>query len=581
MQYVHDLGERTSIESDSTSFLLPRKAGGYLSFGLPNKSHYQGLCTILPWNSGWEMVKTIESISLSTQPHTITLLADSAERDHATAKESFTVHEGAVTWSVRNYQGPITLTLDMRLIHDFDQSNRQYSIQDVPGGHIITYSCPRYTLCLAIIGARATFKQQWKEAQYVFDAQRGQAASQWVNECLQYTSNGSLSLRFGVGTTPAAALQQAGLVGAQHHTLSLASSDPALLAALAALDAFVVDLPQIGVGMFAGYPWFFQVWTRDEAISVGALQALGEHTLAKQILLRQLQYVLGDGRIPNRFPASDIGSADGIGWTATRLARSLHTCSVHEKIFILSKLRGSLSKLKESMLNGLLHTGAQETWMDTLGGTNDSRAGARIEIQALLYRMLTLAHDLSLSLRDGDAEIFRSEAQALRTAVHTRLFDGKRLADGMLGDSVDWTSRPNALLAHSIAPELFSTREWQSIASHALHTLWLPWGGLATIDTHHPLYCKYTTGVNDKSYHRGDSWYWINNLAAMSLAELGYGSQAEQILAASRRQILSIGIPGHAAETSSAAEQQANGCWSQTWSAATFVEAALGLQRQS
>ena len=39
----------------------------------------------------------------------------------------------------------------------------------------------------------------------------------------------------------------------------------------------------------------------------------------KSILFRQLKKILSDGRIPNRFPHSDLGSADGVGWVFKRV----------------------------------------------------------------------------------------------------------------------------------------------------------------------------------------------------------------------------------------------------------------------
>src|SRR5690606_32467318 len=47
-------------------------------------------------------------------------------------------------------------------------------------------------------------------------------------------------------------------------------------------------------GIFAGYPWFYQWWTRDEAISLGALFVQKKYDIITQILWRQLEGLCDD-----------------------------------------------------------------------------------------------------------------------------------------------------------------------------------------------------------------------------------------------------------------------------------------------
>jgi glycogen debranching enzyme len=83
------------------------------------------------------------------------------------------------------------------------------------------------------------------------------------------------------------------------------------------------------------------------------------------------------------------------------------------------------------------------------------------------------------------------------------------------------------------------------------------------------------TGINNKSYHRGDSWYFVNNIAAMSLAKLDYNKykdQIEKIKNASVNEMLYSGFLGQCAELSSAEKQDSSGCLAQAWSASTLSE---------
>lgn len=88
--------------------------------------------------------------------------------------------------------------------------------------------------------------------------------------------------------------------------------------------------------------------------------------------------------------------------------------------------------------------------------------------------------------------------------------------------------------------------------------------------------------MDNRSYHRGDSWFWINNLAAICMHRLDkkkYQQQIKFICEASMKDILFNGIPGHHAELSSASELRSEGCLSQAWSAATFIELVHELKK--
>ncbi|MFH1849944.1 MAG: amylo-alpha-1,6-glucosidase, partial [archaeon] len=105
--------------------------------------------------------------------------------------------------------------------------------------------------------------------------------------------------------------------------------------------------------------------------------------------------------------------------------------------------------------------------------------------------------------------------------------------------------------------------------------LWLPWGGLATIDKTNALYSPRYTGIDNRSYHRGDSWYWINNIAAIVMCRLDkklFRSYIDGILKASVNDILYQGYIGHASELSDASSQNAQASFCQAWSDAMFIE---------
>ena len=108
-----------------------------------------------------------------------------------------------------------------------------------------------------------------------------------------------------------------------------------------------------------------------------------------------------------------------------------------------------------------------------------------------------------------------------------------------------------------------------------MKNLWLEWGGLSTIDKKNNLFFDCHTGEDSRSYHRGDSWFWLNNLAAIQLKKINnkkFNRQIQKIISASTEDILWKGCIGCASELSSAKELSSQGCFSQAWSNAMYME---------
>jgi glycogen debranching enzyme len=159
----------------------------------------------------------------------------------------------------------------------------------------------------------------------------------------------------------------------------------------------------------------------------------------------------------------------------------------------------------------------------------------------------------------------------LKNKVRERFWNGKNLADGLS----DWTIRPNIFIAAYVYPELLSNKEWEICLENSLKNLWLDWGGLSTIDKNNRLFTEIDTGEDIKSYHRGDSWFWLNNLAAIQLNKINnkkFQRYIQKIISASTEDILWKGCIGCASELSSAKELSSRGCFNQAWSNAIYLE---------
>ncbi|HLD86524.1 MAG TPA: amylo-alpha-1,6-glucosidase, partial [Candidatus Nanoarchaeia archaeon] len=273
-----------------------------------------------------------------------------------------------------------------------------------------------------------------------------------------------------------------------------------------------------------------------------------------------------DGRVAN-VKGSALGSADSAGWLFARVDELQNETRMDPKALRNPSTLAAEGLLGSLSTDGFLENKSLETWMDT-SYEDDGRFGKRIEIQALSLRLLRAA---SRFTKNGKYEL-REKSYLER--VKKSFFNGKSLADGLN----DPTIRPNLFIAAYLYPDLLSPKEWEACFDFALPKLWLSWGGLSTINTKHPLFQKEHTGEDNRSYHRGDSWYYLNCMAAISLLRVNpkkYRKYADKILCASVQEILWQGAIGHHAELSSASSLKSQGCLSQAWSSAMFAELVL------
>lgn len=381
--------------------------------------------------------------------------------------------------------------------------------------------------------------------------------------------------------------------------------------AINSLSSLIISAKQ-NYGVLAGLPWFFQFWARDTLISLKAIDKINSR-LAKKLFYKYLNKTNQDGRLSNlvgQHKSISLGTADSNGWlffrcneiiekinknraiinsikksikiikqnknsNSLRVKEYLKKCNeiIKQKENEHHKLTYEIEASLEKSLDGLLkfHTkdnfevnNKLETWMDTEFG-GDSREGIRIEIQALRLNMYKLMFELTQNQK------YKILENILINNLRQKFWDGKSLADGIN----DFTIRPNIFIAAYVYPKFLSPKEWETCFDNSLKSLWLDWGGLSTIGKNNKLFTDAHTGEDNKSYHRGDSWFWLNNLAALVLYKINknkFKKYIKKIIEASTEEILWKGCIGCHAELSSAKELSSRGCFSQAWSNAMFIE---------
>lgn len=600
MKIVHVLNNR-AVEKDVAgegkefSFFLSNDSGGFAHFAAATAptSKYQGMFTKI----GGSLFKVIESIN-TVPGEKIAAVENrgySAIFHHSSFYESFfmPLRKNCLVYQLSRKM-PIELFLDVMAANDFREWGRHYRSYDREGVLVVEFmkktnsreggsgEIAEFSVFVAVMhdGFVNSSNGGWVKRSYRLDAGRNSASERYVYRAAKVVAK---TLVISVAASEAAAIKESEIVfksldglkkaGKMHCDGLCSSSADGEFAFAADAARIALDKLKNAEGLYAGLPWFFQHWTRDELVSCTALPISAK----KSVILDCLNRILDDGRLPAMIgdgsDSSAPKSADSVGWLFKRAAEL-----IEKKAFSAAEIRKVKAALKRAIdgilksrfRDGFIHNSSKETWMDT-DFNSDGRKGACIEIQAMQLQMYRLMHKLSKN------KTYLLLENSLRKNVRKFFWNGFALADRLN----DYTARPNLLIAAYVYPQLLSKNEWETCITRAIEKLWLGWGGLATIDKSHPNFCSEYTGETNQSYHNGDSWFWINNIAAIVMAKINnrkFKSYVEKIAAASASDILWKGAVGCASELSSAKEQRAEGCLNQAWSDATFIELIRNLR---
>jgi len=614
MRITHSFGKlRLGKEiGEDVQFLLANKRGGFCGFSAVPTSRYQGLY----FEHNWILHKSLETIELINAPEIKEIKHNfwNVERIRQKLTESFfyplntntLVYELSQPWELE-------LKLDCKQIYDNREFGREYEITEESGLIVIKFKKvndwreqpqgDEYEFYVVISGDKHmdhTEIKEWKHWYYnsdfqrkstpydrhVFSALRMRAKMIYVTAAMDKQE--ALEEHWYVLRNVKQLKEQQKkyimklLKPLPKKTKVETETQYALTTSAFALDQLTMQRPDHRHGIYAGLPWFFQFWARDELVSVKALMLMGKYEYAKEILLKYLNEIKEDGRLANRIPSVATGCADGIGWLFKRIADFLDVLDEHglrskfmtdeELEFVKEKLKKSLEALEKRYKgsNGMFRSDPKETWMDT-DVEGDNRAGYRIEIQALTLHMYHLMYALSKD------QSYQEKEQELLKTIRAAFWNNQYLLDG----TEDPTIRPNIFIAHYVYPDLLSKEQWTTCFDAVLPRLWCPWGGLASIEKNHPLFTPLDSGEETRSYHRGDSWFWVNNLAALSLLSVNakkFAPSIKAIVNASTDEILWKGSIGCHAEISSAMEFKSLGCLNQAWSDAMFIELVYALK---
>lgn len=541
--------------------MLTNNCGGYLWLSQEPLSRYQGWFFAPEHLVGKKLFKIVEDIELPhiSQP---TLLKNNfwnIERQRGRIKESFFLPRffNALVYEISK-PFDIEIFLDIKESYDNSGYGRFYEIFREKDKIIAHYTQEGLGLKEVFIAFKSQNNQvcpikEWVLRDYPLDKERNSPPfERYVFKALRF--QGETKVVLSVAETKERAVREVEYVFKNLPRLKKASQEelkrgwPKILCkdksvVLAGLCAALslksllcyADKGKKVLGLYAGLPWFFQFWGRDEGFCLKALKKL-EPRAAEEIITARLKTLSRK--------AMGFNLTDQEAWYLKR-AEGFAVARPSAKA-VLKKIL--LSKAEPFAL-------AAQTWMDSI-----KRQQAPLELQCFKLGFCS-----------------QEQEKTLKKIVQEKFWNGNFLADGfnLSSNAADFTLRPNIFLAAYLYPTLLTKAQWTQCFQGTLKGLWLKWGGLATIDKTSPFFYTQHTGEVSLSYHQGDSWFFINNLAALALYQTDphkFKNYIKQITKASAQEILWQGIIGHHAELSSAGSFQSQGCLCQAWSSAAFLE---------
>lgn len=545
------------------SLIITNGQGGFAFLEDRPRSRYNGAF----FRAEGKVWKALANFMLPEKVEATTNLLWAVDRNRG-YKERFCMPEGINALQYETSKTvEVTVQLDCKEMNDNREWGRKYDVITKDGIILIRFqkrNDPKepegeeYDIYIAIIGENISMQMldRWDPMDCSWDRRRNSPPFQrWVYTPFKLRTK---KMAFGFGMTEKEAQQNAQTAWQEWEELQetkkkyvsdlvqkkrIADEDQqtAYQCAITSLYSLLINQEKL----MAGLPWFYQNWARDELISAKALKRISPG-LAEQVIKRRLKEFEG---VPKSHEGTELEAADVPGWLWLR-AKEFKAPT--------KKLKAYLDNIK-----GLVKTGPKETWMDTTWQGKDTRAGECIEIQALTLGACKAYREMTGKKHPLEAK--------LKKATIDKFWNGKRLKD----KSNDATQRPNIFIAAYAYPELLSKKDWTQAIKHALKELWMPWGGIASISKKHKLFTPHYTGETNQSYHRGDSWYWINNLAAIVMHRTDkkeFEPYIKSIAKASTNEMLYMGASAHHAEVSSATRQTSDGCQAQAWSAAMYIE---------
>jgi hypothetical protein len=317
----------------------------------------------------------------------------------------------------------------------------------------------------------------------------------------------------------------------------------------------------------AGFSWFYENWYRDELLSMFLIHGSYGFKTDNADEIYPHESVLDPHKSVNKYPRESaldprlsvdkrikfyLYNLENI-WNKNKQDGSLAAdtfllflLNLPQDLFLVyfNLLENYFQKWQEEF--NLDNLPPYSTWMDTL-----ERKDA-LEIDVLYLKALRRFAKISKN--------YVTLANNLKEKITKKIKE----------NPVD----TNLIFAFLFLEDIFTLNEWRNFFEKLLKENYLSWGSLATLPLNDPKFLDEDDGEKANAYHQGNSWYFLNNLLAYSLAKINFKkfkNFIQKIIENSFLDLFFDGALGWSSEISSAKERKSEGSLVQTWSIASLV----------
>lgn len=279
----------------------------------------------------------------------------------------------------------------------------------------------------------------------------------------------------------------------------------------------------------AGYPWYGS-HTREALLSLPGLTLPIGDTKRFMAVMDTIMPKIKNGLLPEIINEEEpeYNAADTPLWFFWTLQQYTDKYGKHKDVWTHfgKKLKSILNAYKKGTLhnihlqqNGLIYSGERGkalTWMNAVdrGKAVTPRIGCAVEINALWYNAVNYAIELSRAA--GESSFIRNwipVSEQFETIFLDSFWKNDKgyLADVVDGSIIDWTVRPNQIIAAAMAYSPLDKETKNSILENVKRFLLTP-RGLRSLAPRHPDYKGiYRGGQSSRNYagHQGTVWPWL------------------------------------------------------------------------
>jgi len=638
---IHTFEQVSKYELLKLSFLLTNKKGDFLNLGVKSNScKYQGfnVCKtstveffkfieeILPVGvdvekveySGNKVVRFFKSAFVDEL--NLNYLDDSDEIDEfmrnghnsVVTKDSFFVGPtGGLIYEINNFEGDLLIDLDMKKKNDFTKNDRDYNIFSKNGVVYVEFSKKNdrggYKLFMGIKAQNFAYDKVCEFVEKEYHYSRLQKSDwKWdVFRALKVKVLNNKKICFGCGFSLEEVDSQLEVLDNYNDfkiEISKSFDDKLFseigefsrpmtertlvayeLAKLANFKFLKTDLEssKVGVGCFAGFPYFTNVWARDDIFALKSLINLGEVELVKKRIDFYLDNLDSNfGGLRNLLSRDSSSNCDIVFMLCKRIEDFLFDLIERDELFNIYSLKElefiftKLSFAFNRIVKHNWHFDMELIKIKNISGFRDhftSKFPLSVQILFLSFSSFMAFLAKISGAGDLEAEKYLDFEELLKLKVRDSYFKRGNLYDDLVSNKVTFS----VFSSYYFYPNLFSKEEWENIFDKSLMVLKTGWSGISSLSSEHKEFISEHSGENRSSRTRGDSFFYMNNLAAIclnDLNELKYRSVISKILSVSVNDILVCGTIGFSSELSSSLEKRSEGNLAQLVSTSSFIE---------